>query len=623
MTAGYSRTPSGGKNELRAHREALHVKTVKMRTHRKVRGAVVAWGVGAWLAMAEPAGAARPYRGGAVATAHPMASEAALKMLQKGGNAVDAAVAAAFTLAVVGPYHSGLGGGGFALVHEAKTGGTQALDFREVAPQGASRDMYVKDGKVVPGLSTDGALSVAVPGAVAGYLELLEKHGTLSRAVVLQPAIEAARNGFWVTPKYQAVATLRRDCLRQDPEAARIFLAKNDAGKQDVPALGALVRQPDLARTLTTLAKSGAAPFYSGPLAQAMVDTVKAGGGPLSLEDLKAYKTRAATPLEGSYRGHRLLTMPPPSAGGLAVLQVLGALEKLRPQGLGFRDPEELHLFAEAVRRVYVDRTKYLGDPAFVKIPLERLTSPGYVADLAGSIDPQKATSSASLLPPVEGAGGSTLKRPDGTWYDPAQAPPEKKNTTHISVIDKEGNAVALTTTVNYAFGSCLVAKGTGVLLNDQMDDFSARPGVPNAYGLVGGEANAIAPGKVPLSSMSPTLVFSKEDPKQVMLAVGSPGGSTIPTTVIQVISLIVDQGMDVSRAVGEGRLHHQYLPDELWVDRWGLEPATRAALEAKGHKIRKQEAWGDAEAVYSDPRTHLRSAASDPRNEGAALGQD
>lgn len=593
------------------------MKTVKMRTHQN-RCAVALMA----LVMAWPAWAARPYRGGAVATAHPMASEAALRMLDKGGNAVDAAVAAAFTLAVVGPYHSGLGGGGFALVHEAKTGGTRVLDFREVAPKGATRDMYLKEGQVVPGLSTDGATSVAVPGAVAGYLELLEKHGKLPRAVVLQPAIDAARKGFWVSPKYQAMATLRRDCLRQDPEASRIFLTKNEQGEPDAPPLGHLVRQPDLARTLTTLAKSGPKPFYSGPMAQAMVDTVKAGGGVLSLEDLKAYKTRTHAPLEGSYRGHRVLTMPPPSAGGLAVVQVLGALERLRPRGLDFREPETLHLYTEAVRRVYVDRVKYLGDPAFVEIPMERLTSSGYVADLAGGIDPKKATPSASLLPPVEGAGGSTLKKQDGTWYDPSSNP-EKKNTTHISVIDKNGNAVALTTTVNYAFGSCLVAKGTGILLNDEMDDFSARPGVPNAYGLVGGEANAIAPGKVPLSSMSPTLVFSKEDPKKVMLAVGSPGGSTIPTTVIQVISNLVDHEMDVVRAVGQGRLHHQYLPDELWVDHWGLEAATLAALEAKGHKIRRQEAWGDAEAVYSDPRTNLRYAASDPRNEGAALGQD
>jgi gamma-glutamyltranspeptidase/glutathione hydrolase len=564
--------------------------------------------------------AARPYRGGAVATAYPPASQAALEMLERGGNAVDAAVAAAFVAAVVGPYHSGVGGGGFALVHEAKSGQTQVLDFREVAPKAASHDMYLRDGKLVPGLSTDGALSVAVPGAVAGYLELLAAHGKLKPAVVLAPAIRLAREGFWVTPKYQQMAAGRVDCLRKDPEAARLFLAPNAKGELDVPPVGALVKNPDLARTLGLLVKQGAKAFYAGPVAQALVKTVKDGGGLLTLEDLAAYKTRQPAPLEGTYRGHRILTMPPPSAGGLAVLQVLGMLEQLRPQGLPYRDADTVHLYVEAVRRAYVDRAKFLGDPAFVEVPLARLVSPGHLADLAGSIDPKKATPSASLLAPVAGAPASTLPQKDGGVLTPE---PERKNTTHISVIDKDGNAVAMTTTVNYGFGSCLVAKGTGVLLNDQMDDFAAQPGVPNAYGLVTGEPNAIQPGKVPLSSMSPTLVFAKDDPKKVMLAVGSPGGSTIPTTVIQVISNVVDLGMDATRAVGAGRLHHQYLPDEVWVDKWGVEPATLSALVAKGHKLRRVDTWGDAEAVYSDPKTNLRYPASDPRNEGAALGQD
>ncbi|WP_368668890.1 gamma-glutamyltransferase [Corallococcus sp. CA053C] len=563
--------------------------------------------------------AARPYRGGAVATAYPPASEAALEMLNKGGNAVDAAVAAAFVAAVVGPYHSGVGGGGFALVHDAKSGDTRVLDFREVAPKAASHDMYLRDGSLVPGLSTDGALSVAVPGAVAGYLELLSTHGKLKPAVVLAPAIRLAKQGFWVTPKYQQMATGRAECLRKDAEAARIFLVPDAQGTPGVPPVGHLIKQPDLARTLGLIAKGGAKAFYAGPVAQALVKSVKDAGGVLTQEDLTAYQTRKPAPLETTYRGHRILTMPPPSAGGLAVVQVLGMLQQLRPQGVPYRDPDTLHLYVEAVRRAYVDRAKYLGDPAFVQVPLERLVSPGHLADLAGSIDPKKATASASLLAPVTGGPASTLRHDAG----PLTPEPEKKNTTHISVIDKDGNAVALTTTVNYSFGSCVVGKGTGVLLNDQMDDFAAQPGVPNAYGLVTGEPNAIQPGKVPLSSMSPTLVFSKEDPKQVMLAVGSPGGSTIPTTVIQAISNVVDQGMDVTRAVGAGRLHHQYLPDELWVDKWGLEPATLSALEARGHKIRRMDGWGDAEAVYSDPRTHLRYSSSDPRNEGAGLGQD
>ncbi|MCP3163020.1 gamma-glutamyltransferase [Myxococcus qinghaiensis] len=569
--------------------------------------------------MACVAHAARPYRGGAVATAYPPASEAALKMLDKGGNAVDAAVAAAFVAAVVGPYHSGVGGGGFALVHDAKTGATRVLDFREVAPKAATRDMFLKDGKVVPGLSTDGVLSVAVPGAVAGYLELLKTHGTLPPAVVLAPAIEAARKGLWVTPRYRSMAEGRLECLRKDPEATRVFLVKNEQGEHVVPPIGHLLRQPDLARTLSTVAKSGAKGFYTGAVAKGIVDTVKAGGGVLTLEDLASYKTRPREPLEGSYRGHRILTMPPPSAGGVAVLQVLGALEQLRPQGFGFRDPEAVHLYVEALRRAYVDRAKYLGDPDFADVPTSRLISKGHIADLAGSIDPKKVTSSLALLPQTPGTQGSTLTDKPVTLTPE----PERKNTTHISVVDKQGNAVALTATVNYGFGSCVVAKGTGVLLNDEMDDFAAQPGVPNAYGLVTGEPNAIQPGKVPQSSMSPTLVFSKEDPKRVMLAVGSPGGSTIPTTVIQVISNMVDSGMDVARAVNEGRVHHQYLPDELWVDKWGLEPATLSALEAKGHKVRRVDQWGDAEAVFIDPKTGLRFSASDPRNEGLSLGQD
>ncbi|NVJ26892.1 gamma-glutamyltransferase [Myxococcus sp. AM011] len=569
--------------------------------------------------MACVAHAARPYRGGAVATAYPPASEAALKMLDKGGNAVDAAVAAAFVAAVVGPYHSGVGGGGFALVHDAKSGATRVLDFREVAPKAATRDMFLKDGKVVPGLSTDGVLSVAVPGAVAGYLELLKTHGTLPPSVVLAPAIEAARKGLWVTPRYRSMAEGRLECLRKDPEATRVFLVKNEQGEFVVPPIGHLLRQPDLARTLSTVAKSGAKGFYSGTVAKGIVDTVKAGGGVLTLEDLASYKTRPREPLEGSYRGHRILTMPPPSAGGVAVLQVLGALEQLRPQGFGFRDPEAVHLYVEALRRAYVDRARYLGDPDFADVPTARLISKGHIADLAGSIDPKKVTSSLALLPQTAGSQGSTLTDKPVTLTPE----PERKNTTHISVVDKQGNAVALTTTVNYSFGSCVVAKGTGVLLNDEMDDFAAQPGVPNAYGLVTGEPNAIQPGKVPQSSMSPTLVFSKEDPKRVMLAVGSPGGSTIPTTVIQVISNMVDSGMDVARAVNEGRVHHQYLPDELWVDKWGLEPATLSALEAKGHKVRRVDQWGDAEAVFIDPKTGLRFSASDPRNEGLSLGQD
>jgi gamma-glutamyltranspeptidase/glutathione hydrolase len=305
----------------------------------------------------------------------------------------------------------------------------------------------------------------------------------------------------------------------------------------------------------------------------------------------------------------------------LAIVQVLAAMEALEPVAAPFRDSEHVHRFIEILRRVYADRARYLGDPAFVDIPLARLASREYAAELARAVDPARATPSDSLPPASERAAHSTRKAPSAAVPIPEEA--AGKNTTHISVIDSDGNAVAMTTTVNQGFGSCLVAKGTGILLNDQMDDFSAQPMVPNGYGLVSGEANAIAPGKIPLSSMSPTIVFQKDDPKKVMLVVGSPGGSTIPTTVLQVIENVIDYQMDLVRAVGAGRIHHQYMPDKVLVEQFGLDPETRRALLTKGHELQSVPSWGDAEAVMVDPGTGLRYSASDPRNEGTALGQD
>lgn len=548
----------------------------------------------------------RPWNGGAVAAAHPLGSAAGREMLEAGGNAVDAAVATAFTMAVVGPYHSGLGGGGFALIHLAREGTDLAFDFREVAPAKATRDMFLVEGKFVPQKSTDGALSIAVPGAVKGYLELQAKYGKLPRAKVLAPAIRAATQGFVVTPKYRDFATRREECLKLDPEASRIFLRDGAA-----PALGTRLTQPDLAKTLTLLAKQGAAPFYLGPLAKAVASTVAAAGGLITLEDLARYHATWRAPLEGHYRGYRLITMPPPSAGGLAMLETFGMLEARGVKGPASREVESLHTFIEALRLAYLDRAKFVGDPAFVEVPVARLIGPVYLGELSTRIDPKQATRSMSLMPKE--------------LLPPAQdeGKPPKKNTTHISVIDRDGNAVALTTTINYYFGSCIVAKGTGVLLNDQMDDFTGQPGVPNTFGLVMGEANSIAPGKIPVSSMTPTLVFMKGRDHEVMLAVGSPGGSTIPTTVMQVISNVVDLQLDIGRAVSRGRIHHQWLPDEVWVDPDGLEPATQRALEALGHTFQKLPGWGDAEAVMVDPATGLKTAASDPRNEGAPAGQD
>ena len=526
-------------------------------------------------------------------------------MLEAGGNAVDAAVATAFTMAVVGPYHSGLGGGGFAVIHLAKGGAEFAFDFREVAPLKATRDMYLVDGKFDPDKATDGALSIAVPGAVKGYLELHAKYGKLPRAKVLAPAIRAATQGFVVTPRFQDLAQKRADCLKRDPEASRIFLADGLA-----PALGTKLTQPDLAKTLTLLARQGDAPFYSGAVGKAVVSTIAAAGGIITQEDLSKYHTTWRAPLEGRYRGQRLITMPPPSAGGVAMLETFGLIEARGVKGPASRDLDAVHTFIEALRLAYVDRAKFIGDPAFVEVPVARLTGPDYLRELASRIDPKKATRSMSLMP-------RDLLAPK------EEGAPPKKNTTHISVIDRDGNAVALTTTINFYFGSCIVARGTGILLNDEMDDFTGQPGVPNTFGLVMGEANGILPGKIPVSSMTPTLLFMKGRDHDVQLAVGSPGGSTIPTTVMQVISNVVDLGLDVGRAVSRGRVHHQWLPDEVWVDQDGLDPSTQRALEAMGHTFKFVPGWGDAEAVMVDPVTGLRSAASDPRNEGAPSGQD
>lgn len=563
-----------------------------------------------FLLLALPALAARPYRGGVVSSLYPPAAEAGLQMLDRGGNAVDAAVAMAFAAGVVGPYHNGLAGGGFAVL-TIRGKDTLALDFREVAPAAASRDMFLRDGRPVPGLSTDGGLSVAVPNAVNGYLALLERAGSLPRSVVLAPAIRLARDGLVVSPKYRQMATGRLECLRRDPEASRIFLRPGADGRPDVPALGTRIRQPDLARTLERIAASGAAAVRSGAIARAIVQTVDRAGGIVSEEDLARIRVRWRTPLWGSYRGHRIATFPPPSGGGVILLETLGVLERLRPNGFQRRAPADLHLYIEALRRAYADRARLVSDPDQVEVPTARLLSPEHIGELAASIDPARATPSSAVQPAGAsgGAGGA--------------APSEPKHTTEISVLDRAGNAVALTSTVNYGFGSCLVARGTGLLLNDQMDDFSTQPGVPNVYGLVYGEANAVAPGKIPVSSMAPTLVFQKDRPERVLLVVGAAGGAFIPTGVLQVVTNVVDARMNLPVALAAGRVHHQWLPDVVMVTPDGVEPATRAALEAMGHTFKVSESpLADVEAVMEDPDTGLRSAASDPRGEGTGLGQ-
>ena len=560
------------------------------------------------LLVAVPARAARPYRGGVIASAYPEAAAAGLQMLDRGGNAVDAAVAAAFAAGVVGPYHNGLGGGGFALAFLPGKD-TLGLDFREVAPAAATRDMFLRDGKPVPGLSTDGALSVAVPNAVNGYLALLEKAGSLPRSVVLGPAIKLARDGFVVGPKYRQTAAGRLECLRKDPEAARIFLRATPGGPPEVPPLGTHLRQPALARTLERIAAGGAPVVRTGPIARAIVQTVQEAGGILSADDLARVRPRWRAPLLGSYRGHHIAAFPPPGGGGTILLETLGVLERLRPERFERRAPADLHLYLEALRRAYADRARFIGDPDQVEVPVARLLSAEHLSELAAGIDPRHATSSTAFGNPA----GASLASP----------PSEARHTTEISVLDRAGNAVALTTTVNTWFGSCLVARGTGLLLNDEMDDFSVQPGVPNVYGLVYGESNSIAPGRVPVSSMTPTLVFQKERPDHVLLVVGGSGGSFIPTAVVQVVLNVVDARMNLPSAVTAGRVHHQWLPDTVLVNPDSIDPATRSALEAMGHTFKVVDTpLAGVEAVLEDPETGLRSAASDPRGEGAGLGQ-
>ncbi|HWV38745.1 MAG TPA: gamma-glutamyltransferase [Vulgatibacter sp.] len=540
---------------------------------------------------------------GMVATGHVAASEAGVEMLRAGGNAVDAAVAAAFALAVVEPESSGIGGGGFALVRMRKE--LVFLDFREVAPARATRDMYLKDGTPQPALARDGALSVAVPGAVAGYLELQRRFGKLPRERVLAPAIRLAEEGFPVDEKYRGAARFRLDLLRADPEAARIFLVDGD-----VPPLGHRLVQEDLAATLRAISTDGAEAFYEGAIARKLAADMRERGGILTAEDLAAYRTRIRGPLIGSFRGLAVATAPPPSAGGEVLLMALNVMETL-PRETPWREPSALHVYIETLKRAFADRA-LIGDPAFVDVPLAPLVAKDRAARVRAAIG--WAATPSEEIPPGE-----------GTSLAPAEAQPatEGPDTTHLSTIDAEGNAVSLTTTVNYAFGAGIVAKGTGVLWNDEMDDFAIAPGVPNAYGVAGSEANAVAPGKVPLSSMTPTIVFDGPDTDApVRVVVGSPGGPRIPTTVLQAILAHVDHGANAQKAITLGRIHHQHLPDVVYYEPFALDAATVGLLRLRGHRLVESSPWSNATIITVDPETGVRTGAADPRGTGAAIAQ-
>jgi len=537
-------------------------------------------------------------RQGAIATPHPLASEAGAEALRQGGSAADAAVAAALALSVVENQSSGIGGGGFALLWVAREKKVHVLDFREVAPAAASRDMFLRDGKADPLLSRRGGLAVAVPGAVKGYAELARRFGKLPLARLVEPAARLAERGFAVRPMLARAAAEERACLESDPAARREFLLSGPGGEPRPPAADERLTRADLARTLRSLGKDPER-FYRGPLAERVVAAVRARGGILTAADLSAYKVREREPLWGSYRGRRIATMPLPSAGGAVLLGLLQALEGEEPRAGGYRPVRFLHAFAEIEKRLFAARAGLLGDPDFV---------PGAAAAVREMISPERAVALRALV--------GERATPSAQIPAAASASSGGNHTSHLSVVDAEGNAVSMTTTVNTLFGACALVPGTGILLNSQMDDFDAAPGAPNAFGLSGTGANAVAPGKVPLSSMAPTLLFDAEG--RMLLAVGSPGGSTIPSTVAQVILHLIDGQMPLVEALGAPRIHHQWLPDAIQAEPQALDAATVAALTALGHEVRhRRTPFGNPQAVSLDPDTGLRTGASEPRSGG------
>lgn len=495
-----------------------------------------------------------------------------LDILKQGGNAVDAAVAMGFTLAVTLPRAGNLGGGGFMLVYDAKTQKTIAIDFRETAPSAATRDMFLDErGEVDPNLSRYSYLAVGVPGTVAGLALALERYGTLPLAQVIAPAIRLAEEGITVTQELSYSLKTARKRLQPWPASRQIFF-KADGSPYEP---GETLQQKQLAGSLKAIAKEGPEAFYSGEIAQKIVADMTANGGLITLEDLENYRALIRKPVRGQYRGYRIASMPPPSSGGVHLLQILNILEHYPISVLGHNSAATLHRMTEAMKLAYADRSEYLGDPAFVDIPA-KLTSKDYADQLLQQIDSERARPADEIRP-----GG-------------APVPIESPDTTHFSVVDTAGNAVATTYTINFSYGSGITAAGTGILLNNEMDDFSAKPGVPNAYGLIGGDANAVEGGKRPLSSMTPTLVFKDGNP---FLVTGSPGGSQIITTVLQTIMNVIDHDMNIAAATIAPRVHHQWLPDELRVEQ-SLNPDTIAALKALGHVVKISDAMGATQSI-------------------------
>ena len=542
---------------------------------------------------------------GMVVSTHHLASEAGIEMMRRGGNAIDAAVATGFALAVVSPSNGNLGGGGFMLIHTPK-GQAVALDFREIAPLASTSDMFLNaEGNVVAGRSTLGYLANGVPGSVAG-LEHAWAHygsGAISWAEVIEPARRLAAEGFDLGLTLTGKFRDKREDLARNDASREIFLRH---GNYYAP--GDRLIQPDLAATLTRLQRHGARDFYHGETAQLIVADQARGGGLITAEDLAAYTVVERQPVRGSYRGHTFLTMPPPSSGGIALAQILGMLEPYDLRGMGLNSTAYIHLVTEAMRRAFRDRAEYLGDPAFYPVPTSALTTATYIQGLMTNFDPLRATPSDTLAP------GNPLAA-------------ESTETTHFSTADAEGNIVSCTTTLNGNFGNCVTVAGAGFLMNNEMDDFTSKAGVKNMFGLIQGESNAIAPGKRPLSSMTPTIVLRDGQP---FLVTGSPGGPTIITTVLQIMLNVIDHRLPLSLATDAPRFHHQWQPDDIKHEPFLTSTDSLSALEAMGHEfaLRRLYAeesaaaaryWGDAESILLDPETQHLIGVSDKRMPDAA----
>ncbi len=529
---------------------------------------------------------------GMVASQEAVATMVGLDILERGGNAVDAAIATGFAMAVTLPRAGNLGGGGFMMIHMAESRLSDALDYREKAPAAAHRDMFLgEDGEPDNQKSRFSGLAIGVPGTVAGFEAAYERHGSgeLTWAQLVAPAIELAENGIEVTPDLSSSLASRAERLGKDPATAEIFYK---------PGLrpyspGETLRQTDLARTLRLIAEKGSAGFYEGDVARKIADKVQEAGGGMTVEDLADYSPVWRQPVAGSYRGHEIVSMPPPSSGGAHIVQILNILEAYPLREFGANSADAIHVMAEAGRRAYADRSKYLGDPDFADIPVDGITSPYYAAELVRGIDRTMATASTAVSP------GNPL-------------PYESDETTHFSIVDRDGNAVSNTYTLNFLYGVGLTADGTGVLLNNELDDFSAKPGSPNAYGLIGGTANAVEGGKRPLSSMSPTLVFRDGE---LLLVTGSPGGSRIITTTLQIILNVIDHGMNIAEATAAPRVHHQWHPDEIRIEE-GLSPDTIRRLEELGHKVVVKNTMGSTQSIMKVG--DMLAGASDPRRRGS-----